>query len=129
VLFDDIGDGILAQAHLAPDQAIAASLCDKRRCHRRERMGFWPLSRLAAKALAARLRPGGARADAFLNQIALEFSDTGDLIDPEAPGATTLLIGCSVYGTRLKSGWAAGREKSAKEGDPSDTAKEKNQCL
>jgi hypothetical protein len=49
VAFDNICDGILAQSNLAPDQAIAASLCDK--CHdfRRQSVGFWPLPRLAAQ--------------------------------------------------------------------------------
>jgi hypothetical protein len=72
-VFDDIRDGILAQPHLAPDQAIASSLCDK--CHdfRRQSVGFWSLAWLAAEALAACLRRRDAGADAPLDQFALEL--------------------------------------------------------
>jgi hypothetical protein len=75
VTFDDICDGILAQSDLAPDQAIAASLCDK--CHDfwRQSVGFWPLPRLATQLLAARLGRGDARADALLDQFAVELGD------------------------------------------------------
>src|SRR4051794_23564328 len=76
--FDDLGHGILAQPHLAPDQAIAASLCDKGEHLRREPIGFRPLSRLAAKALAARLGCGDTEADALLDQFAFELGDAGE---------------------------------------------------
>jgi hypothetical protein len=61
--FDDIGYGILAQAHLAPDQAVAASDRDERHHLRRERAGFRPLPGLTAEALAACLCGSDAGAD------------------------------------------------------------------
>src|SRR5271166_3369984 len=65
--FDDIGYGILAQAHLAPDQAIAASDRDERHHLRRETVGFRPLPGLTAQAFAACLCGSDAGADALLD--------------------------------------------------------------
>src|SRR3954466_1819149 len=76
--FDDLGHGILAQPHLAPDQAIAAPLCDKGEHPRGEPIRFRPLSRLAAQALAARLGCGDTGADTLLDQFAFELGDAGE---------------------------------------------------
>ncbi len=48
--FDDIGYGILAQAHLAPDRAVAASDRDERHHLGRETVGFRPLPGLTGAA-------------------------------------------------------------------------------
>ena len=81
--FDDIGHGILAQPHLAPDQAVAAFLCDKSQDFRRQAVGFWPLPRLAAQLLAARLCRGDTGADALLDQLTLELGGYDPELRPE----------------------------------------------
>ena len=74
--FDDIGYGILAQADFAADQAITASLCDKRYHLRGEPVRFRPVAWLTAETLAAGLRFGDAGADALLDQLAFELFRT-----------------------------------------------------
>jgi hypothetical protein len=76
--FDDIGYGILAQPHLAPDQAIAASDCDEGHQLRRETVGFRPLPGLAAEALASCLCRSDAGADALLDQLPFEVRNVGN---------------------------------------------------
>ena len=68
--FDDLGNGILAQAHRAPDQAVAASDHDERHHLGGEAVGFRPLSWLALEALATRLCGGDAGADTLLERRA-----------------------------------------------------------
>lgn len=75
--FDDAGHGVLAQAHFAPDQPVAASLCHERHHLRGEPVRFRPVAWLAAEALAACLCRGDAGADALLDHLAFELSDTG----------------------------------------------------
>ncbi len=76
--FDDIGYGILAQAHLAPDQAVAASDRDERHHLGRETVGFRPLPGLTAEALAACLCGSDAGADALLDELAFEVRNAGN---------------------------------------------------
>jgi hypothetical protein len=64
VTFDDIGDGILAQPHLARDQAIPASLVNEGEHLGRQPVRLWPLAccrpsripRAFAAAMAERMR-------------------------------------------------------------------------
>ena len=66
VAFDDTGDGVLAQADFAANQAITASPRDERHHPCGEAVGFWPVPWLAAEALASGLRGGDAGTDALL---------------------------------------------------------------
>ncbi len=73
VALNNVGNRVLAQAHLAPDQAISAALGDEDQHLGGEPVGLRPLSGLAAQQLAAGLGGGDAGADAFLRQLALEL--------------------------------------------------------
>src|SRR5208282_987927 len=99
--FDDIGYGILAQAHLAPDQAIAASDRDERHHLRRETVGFRPLPGLTAQALAACLCGSDAGADALLDELPFEVRNAGnDGRHTEQRALTPLFWGhVNLYGT------------------------------
>src|SRR5208283_53607 len=59
--FHDVGDGVLAEAQLSPDQPIAPAGVDQGEDLGGQAIGFWTLAKLPSEHLASRLRSGETR--------------------------------------------------------------------
>lgn len=75
--FNDIGDGILADAKITGDPAVTATFGDKRENFCRKPIGFGPLPGLPAKLFAARFRCCEPGLNPLADQVAFEFGDAG----------------------------------------------------
>src|ERR671929_1243107 len=90
---DDVGDGVLAQAQLAPDQAVAAPLGHEGEHPGRQAVGLGPLAGPPTEPLAPRLGGGEAGADPLPDELTLELGEAG-----EDGGHHPPVRGCEVEG-------------------------------